>query len=425
MLRDLTGAVSAPLEFSPEQRARLGLGEGESVRVLCSSRRTLMLERTGVADAVALPFDRDLVLSADVRAFSLADLLNLVHASSKSGFLYFEHAETVRTVYLHDGEVVFATSNQRVDRLGECLVRSGAITRDQQRQADAGYRPPSPYGRYLVQLGFLSPRDLWDGVKHQVEENVRSLFSFGAGHVHFWEGEVRPDNVVRLALPTRRLVAEGLSQRDELLPFVAHLEDPMVRLVPEEGAAERLGGTERAILRALDEVDTFPTLCRRVGMDPLSGARTVQLLQGMNGLRIATLEEGSTAAAVELEVRQTEGESLRECVRAHVKLLAELAAPIVALDGAEPMRERLSQVATEASARYPELLGALEVGPGGVIDPERLVKRALCFPGEREREVRMALGELVSYLEFELLNHPGIDDAEMLLEALEPLRADL
>ena len=59
----------------------------------------------------------------------------------------------------------------------------------------------------------------------QVEEIVRSLFSYDAGTVLFWEGEVRPDNVVRLSLPTQRLIAEGLRRRDELLKLLAWLEE--------------------------------------------------------------------------------------------------------------------------------------------------------------------------------------------------------
>ena len=62
---------------------------------------------------------------------------------------------------------------------------------------------------------------------------------------------------------------------------------------------------------------------------------------------------------------------------------------------------------------------------GGVLDPEEMIHRALAYPGEREREIRLALGELVSYLEFELTNHPKIPRPEDYLEDLEDLRAQL
>jgi len=89
------------------------------------------------------------------------------------------------------------------------------------------------------------------------------------------------------------------------------------------------------------------------------------------------------------------------------------------------VRLRLCEVAKEAAVRHPQLLAGLEFGTGGALDPEVLIERALCFPGDREREVRAALGELVSYTEFELLNHPKVKNAEEFLEALGPLRAEL
>lgn len=413
----MSGRSQAPVELPPELSARFGLGEdGASVRLLEGGRRILLLERVG-GEGPPLPWDRDLVLSADVRAFSIADVLQLVHAAGKSGFLYFEHGECAKSVFLHAGEVVFASSSQRIDRLGECLARAGVITREQHSEAQAEYAPPQQFGRFLVDRGVLSPRELWDGVKAQVEEIVRSLFAFGAGQVFFWEGEVRPDNVVRLALPTGRLIEEGLGHRDDLLVFLAHLEDARVLIEAVEGAAERLDGTEAAIVKGLHGVGTFHEVCREVGIDPLSAARTVQLLDQMGAVRIVRGHLAAEAPAGE--------DGLRACVHAHVKLLAELTAPIVAVEGTDPLRRRLTEVTQEAAGRHPELLAALDLGPGGVLDPEVLTARALRYPGDREREVRAALGELVSYVEFELLNHPQVEDAEDFLEALEPLRSEL
>jgi len=424
MARRSSAPVPGELDLTPPQRARLGLGDDESVRLLSSSPRTFLLERVQGDAGEALPFDRELVLTAEVRAFALADLLQLIHAQAKSGFLRFEHNACTKTVFLHAGEVVFATSNQRVDRLGEYLVRSGAISQEQQDEAGQAYRPPAPFGRFLVKLGFLSPRDLWFGVKGQVEEIVRSLFAFEMGTVLFWEGEVRPDNVVRLALPTERLIAEGLGQRDELLRFLALLESPRVELEAVEGAAAQLAGTERALLEALDSVTDFGALCRRVGLDPLSGARTVRLLDEMGALRIVR-DETTEFELLQIDEHSVREDDLRACVRAHVKLLAELAAPIVAMEGAESLQRRIGQVLQEAAVRHPEMLAGLDVGVGGAIDPDALIRRALRFPGDRERAVRSALGELISYLEFELFNHPKIEDAEDFLEALEELRNQL
>ena len=414
----------ADLDLSEEQRAALGLEAGERVRPLASGRRTILLERLGGDASEALPWDRDLVLTADVRSFALADVLNMVHASTKSGFLYFEHGEAAKSVYLHQGEVIFARSNQRYDRLGEVLLRTGSITPAQHAEAKRIYQPSGHFGKILVEREFLTPRDLWNGLKIQVEEIARSLFSFRAGTVYFWEGEVRPDNVVRLSLPTRRLVAEGLRSRDELLKLLARLEDPRVRLERVDGAEVTLGGNERAMFEALADEHGFPALCRRVGVDPLSGARTVQHLR-LVGLLTVKRVSASEQPSAEQEGGGDGTAAIRACVQAHVNILAELVAPMVALEGSDGIRGRLQTVVAEASNRYPEMLKELELGPGGTLDPQVVVDRALRFPGEREREVRLALGELVSYLEFELMNHPSIDDASPFLEGVEALRATL
>jgi hypothetical protein len=183
-------------------------------------------------------------------------------------------------------------------------------------------------------------------------------------------------------------------------------------------------GTERSMLEALRGPTGFSELCRRAGVDPLTGARTLQLLTLVGAARA---ERSADDASVPRSSEPASGDeaAVRECVRGYVKLLAELAAPIVAVEGPGPLRDRLQPVADEAARRYPDLLADVRVGPGGSLDPEELIRRALRFPGEREREVRLALGELVSYLEFDLLNHPRIAEPEQFLEAIEDLRAQV
>ncbi|MGI9591298.1 MAG: DUF4388 domain-containing protein [Myxococcota bacterium] len=410
-------------DFSPEQRRWLGLSEDDVIRILATSGRTVLLERSR-SDSAPLPWDRDLVLSADVRAFPIADVLNLIHSAVKSGFLFFENGEHEKAVYIHRGEVVFAASNQVVDRLGECLLRAGVITLEQQREAKRAYRAGGHFGKILVERGYLTPREVWNGVKSQVEEIVRSLFSYGAGHVMFWEGEVRPDNVVRLSLPTRRLIAEGIRRRDELLKLLAWLESRRVRLTPVKEAGMDLTSTERAIYEASRSDISFAEMCREVGIDPLSGARTVKHLRLIGALEVAE-RSGDDPKVTQKDARKADREALTANVRSHLKVIAELAAPIVAVEGPEGIRLRLERVVQEGARRFPELLAGLEVGPGGAMDPELVIDRVLRFPGDREREVSLAFGELMSYLEFELANHPKIDDPEIFLDSIEGLRGQL
>jgi hypothetical protein len=405
--------------LSPESLDILGLSSQVGVRLVAQAGRMTLLE-SGEATGPAIPRDRDLVLSCDVRAFPLADLLSLVHRAGKSGYLLFEFQNEEKAVYLSRGEVVFAESNLPADRLGNCLLRAGLIDQDQLELAESQYHPQTRFGKVVVELGVLTPRDLWSGVKSQVEEIVRSLFSYTAGWIHFWEGEIEPDNVVRLSLPTNRLIGEGLERRDELLLYLAKLEDPRTRVRVGPETRPPASENERAIMDALDEGGLFQGLCHRSGLDPRTTARTLHFLECTG--RIEIEQEESEAVLV---FSTADDDVVREAVALHGKLISELSAPLVALDGAEAVAERLNRIREESAAGGRSLLDGVEFNALAALDPTELEHRALRLPGDRVREIDETLREIVAYLEFELKNHPRIDDSTPFLEAVDPLRAML
>jgi Domain of unknown function (DUF4388) len=400
--------------LSADAAGELGLDEDQTARVVGRAGRMILVEAEG-GGGPAVPWDRDLVLSSDVRAFPLADLLQLVHAAGKSGFLLFQFNGDEKAIYLSRGEVVFAESNLESDRLGRCLLRAGTLDREQLETAESRFHPMTRFGKILVELGYLTPRDLWDGVKTQVEDIVRSLFSYTAGWIHFWEGEIEPDNTVRLSLPTHRLISEGLARRDELLRFIAQLEDPRTRLHASGELRKSGSENERALLAALQEDPSFGSLCHRTGLDPRTAARTLQFLQ-LTGQVEIDQEEGFATA---------DDDVVREAVSLHCKLIFELTAPLVAVDGPQAVAERINRIVAESVARGRKLFAGLEFDVRAGLDPSLVEHRALRLTGDRIREVDEALGEIVAYLEFELRNHPRIPDGTPFLEAVDPLRAML
>jgi hypothetical protein len=358
---------------------------------------------------------------ADLASLTPQEVFAWVERTGKSGLAHFTHRDHVKSVWLHRGEVVFAASNQMVDRLGECLLRAGVLNLDQLREAERCFAPPMRFGKVLVERGFLTPRELWNGVKYQVEEIVRSLLLYRAGRVAFYEGEMQPDNVVRLALPTRRLVAEGVQRGEELRKFLKVLESERVELAAAPVADASLARSERALLEALRGESRFGPLCERLGVDPEAAARSIQLLRLMGAVKLVRARV-EPAFIGENDLEAEAAERLREGTARLAKLMGELAAPIVAAEGAAGLRERLGRTLEEVAGRFPALLAGISLGERATIDPEPLIERALRLGGDREEQVAGALGELVAYLEFELKNHPGVADPDPILEALAPLR---
>ena len=98
---------------------------------------------------------------------------------------------------------------------------------------------------------------------------------------------------------------------------------------------------------------------------------------------------------------------------------------MVAVEGAEPVAERMASIIDDTAARFPDLLTDLPVGLGASLDPEDILQRALRLTGDRRGRVAGALGELLSYVEFELKNHPKLEDPDEFLAAVEGLRASI
>ena len=400
------------------ERERLGLAAEERLLALEVSPSHVTLARVQPGEETARRGRP--VLRADLATLPLAGLLEALHAAARSGLLHYEHRDHAKWIYLSRGEVVFAASNQRVDRLGECLLRAGVLTLEQLREAERGFAPGERFGKVLVEHGFLTPRELWNGVKYQVEEIVRSLFAMPAGTLWFWEGELQPDNVVRLSLETRRLVAEGIQRREELRKFLSVLDDPGVRLARTTGFAGELAGMERAIVEAIEGEGPFALLCQQLGQGREAVARSIQLLRLVGAVKLVRLPARKSADP--LESGDGEPEELRAQADVGTKLMAELRACVVLADRNASVDERLVRLLDDATARFPALLTGVRLGAGGALDPEELAARAAKLSSDPAGCLAAAIGEFVAYLEFEIMNHPQIDEPEVLLRELAPLR---
>jgi hypothetical protein len=363
-----------------------------------------------------LPVDAAPALTADVAVLGAAGVLSTIHDAKRSGLLLFRQRQHEKRIYLDAGEVIFASSNQAVDRLGECLLRSGAITLDELRAAESRFEPGDRFGRVLVECGVLTPRELWNGVRNQVEEIVRSLFAAPTGRLWFWEGEIRPDNVVRLSLDTPRLITEGQQRCAELRRFLTVLDDPRVQLA-RTGLADSpsLAESERAICTAVRAGRPFAEVVAELGVDRESAARSVQLLRLVGAVKLMRLPDPAPVAPRDPAlVARTE---------ALLKLITTMLAEVARADGSSDVRKRLARELHDVASRFPALLAGVEIAEDGdALDASALVDRAAHLPDDGGETLVAALGELATYLEFELMNHPKVGDPAAFLRGLEPLR---
>ena len=136
----------------------------------------------------------------------LADLKD----KKATGTLVVRSSNFLKRVFLKGGEIVFASSNLEEDRLGEMLIKAGLITREQYDiSVEILKKTGKQQGSILVELGFLTPRQLFEGLKFQIREIVLSLFDSAETVIEFREGELPEDEIIGLKINIDDLIREG------------------------------------------------------------------------------------------------------------------------------------------------------------------------------------------------------------------------
>jgi hypothetical protein len=152
-------------------------------------------------------------LSGNVRDTSLARILVSLNRNRKTGTLSVRTPAFVKKVYLNTGDVVFASSTYEDDRLGEMLLKANKITVEQyDKSVEILKSSRKRQGAILVELGFITPKELFWGVKYQVKEIIYSMFQIEDGEYLFEEGNIPTGEVITLKMSMGNLIYEGIGR---------------------------------------------------------------------------------------------------------------------------------------------------------------------------------------------------------------------
>jgi DnaJ domain/Domain of unknown function (DUF4388)/PilZ domain len=163
--------------------------------------------------------------------FKVADILIGLQRTFKTGVLTFDSGDIVKRLYIKNGDMVFAASNQNEDRLGDVLVREEVITREQyERSVEEMKRTRQRQGAALVRLGYLRPEELVVAVRYYVEEIIRSLFRLKTATFSFEESPLPTSEVITLKLSAANLIYSGVKKAIASGHLEAEL--PSVEFVP-------------------------------------------------------------------------------------------------------------------------------------------------------------------------------------------------
>jgi hypothetical protein len=149
-------------------------------------------------------------LKGSLEHTSLPAILRPLVRDRKTGVLRLTRGPVTKTIYVSGGRVIFATSTDPDDRLGEMLLTKGVITYRALEESVLSLKAGKRQGTILIESGAIRSRDLISGVTEQVQEIVYSVFRWDLGSYEFVEGDLPSREVIVLRMSTGDLLLEGI-----------------------------------------------------------------------------------------------------------------------------------------------------------------------------------------------------------------------
>lgn len=241
----------------------------------------------------------------DLSKTPLPEVLQTVHHYRVPGVLLVRRGELEKKIYLWNGDVIFATSNDRQESLGNVLLRSGALTQEQfdasvKRLVEArAAEETRRHGAVLVDMGLLTQEALTASVTRQVRDILYSAFDWEEGSVSFTVGRFRTDEIIQLDIPTRAAIVAGVKAVRDARRLIALLGPSWTVFDPSYAPAE-IGDValEAAEIRLLQHVDGTKTLRELVGLGPGDASHNAKLLYAFFVLKLISRRDVTSRTSV-------------------------------------------------------------------------------------------------------------------------------
>jgi hypothetical protein len=239
----------------------------------------------------------------DLGSNPLPEILVTINRYKAPGLLECRRGTEMKEIFVDRGHIIFATSNQIRDSLGDKLLAEGKISREQydesvRRLVATGKRQ----GTILTEMQILDPTDMVIAVRQQIEQIIWSVFVWDSGDVTFTPGREKHREFVKVDIPIPLAVLQGVRQMPDAKALVAKLGTKTTVFTRTETTHENLCDDEDE-QRLLAAVDAKRTLYDLVNTPPLSPAMNARILYAYWALQMIAMK---AARKVKVHVRTNE-----------------------------------------------------------------------------------------------------------------------
>jgi hypothetical protein len=191
----------------------------------------------------------------DIAQTPLPEVLVKIHKYRAPGRLDCRRGDEVKRIYLERGDIIFATTNQISESLGDVLLNSGHITREQYDESLRRVRQTGKrHGTVLVEMKILNSEELFNAVRDHIQGILWSVFGWDFGTVGFTPGRDKRLEFIKVEIPIPQAVMQGTRHMPDARAIVSRLGSKAT-VFAQTGAhvdGLTLRPEEQALLEAVD-----------------------------------------------------------------------------------------------------------------------------------------------------------------------------
>ncbi len=129
---------------------------------------------------------KEIPLSGDLRETPFPEVLHSLYIRKQTGVLRLENDRVNKEIFFREGYPVFVRSNILNETLGRLLLKQGKISQEvYEKSLKIMAAGQQKQGAILLEMGYLTPQELYDAIQFQVKYRIFDCFGWAQGKYHF------------------------------------------------------------------------------------------------------------------------------------------------------------------------------------------------------------------------------------------------
>lgn len=338
-----------------------------------------------------------MTLKGDLETVDLPGVMGMVAENQKTGIFTVRRGMEEKKLYFKKGRLIFASSTNENEKLGEVLQSNGLISRDKllEVRKEQSSLSSQRLGMLFLEKGLISHDDLVSGLKAQVNSIILSLLEWWGGNFEFVEGDIPLPGGISVGFDLKGIILKATDSADEWNRVRSRIPkmEGVPRLcpsLPSGGKKVTISDEQWAVASQIDGLKTVEELCYLLPFPDLHTCKLIVALQDM-GL----VEEELSGEVEQTDEFFVERMQLKPLIHLFNEILRFIHRRAFDIDR-NRVRDLLESAYLEVAGEEASIFEGVNLASDGSLDADILTANALTIhPDFRLERVVGALSSVV------------------------------